>query len=481
MATNVNVEVVGGSAATLSVHEDGDVVTNDTTSGFFGTYFSAFYSDGSPYNVHITSADGLPFDIATLSVVDTGNTTDWIQIYALDVDGNPISSSLVDVHTVPTDVTQPFSAQLATLNYAGVYGIAITALNNSGGAFYFDSDAIGTIVVPPPPDVVAPMLVSSIPVDDAIGIAAGSDIVLTFDEDVFAATGNITLVNANDPSDNRVIPITDSQVVISGNTVTINPSADLKASGQYHVEIDAGALEDASGNAFAGISDPTELNFAVVADSGGGVTPPPPQPPTTVHTDENGNAVATDRAEHFIGTGEKTDFVTFPGLRSDYAITRNPDGTFTIQGPHAPDTLESIERLRFDDGVLALDVDANPGLAFRLYQAAFDRDPDPNGLGYWIERLDSGDIDSLWMSHAFILSDEFSDLYGDYRELPTDDFLTLLYQNILDRAPEDEGFAFWQQAVADGASYEWLLAVFSESQENQDNIAPAIQDGIWYA
>jgi hypothetical protein len=33
---------------------------------------------------------------------------------------------------------------------------------------------------------------------------------------------------------------------------------------------------------------------------------------------------------------------------------------------------------------VALDVDGAAGQAYRLYQAAFDRAPDKNGLGYWI-------------------------------------------------------------------------------------------------
>lgn len=228
--------------------------------------------------------------------------------------------------------------------------------------------------------------------------------------------------------------------------------------------------------------DGNDIVLTRTATGGGGSTPTPsPVVPIVIDVlpDSGKPIVAGPEAENFKGTAA-TDLVVFTGNRADYVITRNGDGTFTIKGPHAPDTLNSIERLQFDDGVLALDVDDNPGLAFRLYHAAFDRAPDLKGLGYWIAQLDSGAIDPLWMAHAFILSNEFSSLYGDYRQIPADDFLTLLYKNILGRTPEDQGFAFWRQAVAEGASYEWLLAAFSESNENQSNIAPIVSDGIWY-
>ncbi|WP_164203467.1 Ig-like domain-containing protein, partial [Stenotrophomonas maltophilia] len=44
------------------------------------------------------------------------------------------------------------------------------------------------------------------------------------------------------------------------NTVTINPSADLKPGTRYEVIVPAGAFTDATGNAFAGIAQ-NQLDF----------------------------------------------------------------------------------------------------------------------------------------------------------------------------------------------------------------------------
>jgi hypothetical protein len=52
---------------------------------------------------------------------------------------------------------------------------------------------------------------------------------------------------------------------VSGNTVTVNPPADLAAGTAYHVEIAAGAIKDLAGNNYAGISDGPTLNFATAA------------------------------------------------------------------------------------------------------------------------------------------------------------------------------------------------------------------------
>jgi hypothetical protein len=69
----------------------------------------------------------------------------------------------------------------------------------------------------------------------------------------------------------------------------------------------------------------------------------------------------------------------------------------------------------------------NGGKAYRLYQAAFDRVPDLEGLGYWIDQVDKGE--PLWnLAHGFITSEEFKLKYG---ENPTnEEYIQALYQNV---------------------------------------------------
>jgi hypothetical protein len=88
--------------------------------------------------------------------------------------------------------------------------------------------------------------------------------VLTFSENVQAGSGNITI---SDGSDSRVIDVTDgTQVTISGNQVTIDPTTDLNFASAYNVQIDSGALTDTAGNEYAGIGDDTTLNFDTAPD-----------------------------------------------------------------------------------------------------------------------------------------------------------------------------------------------------------------------
>lgn len=114
-------------------------------------------------------------------------------------------------------------------------------------------------------DVTAPTLRTSSPADNAAGVAVNANIVLTMSETVRVGTGNVTILNS-DGSIARTISVTDAtQVTVSGNSVTINPTNDLIAGAGYYVNIASGALMDAAGNVYAGLSGSTAFNFSTAA------------------------------------------------------------------------------------------------------------------------------------------------------------------------------------------------------------------------
>ena len=80
---------------------------------------------------------------------------------------------------------------------------------------------------------------------------------------------------------------------------------------------------------------------------------------------------------------------------------------------------------------------------------------------------------------GFVASAEFKALYGA-SPTPTQ-FVTKLYDNVLHRAPDAGGFAYWVGAVTSGnASMVDTLSSFSESAENKVQVTGAIQSGIEY-
>jgi hypothetical protein len=168
----------------------------------------------------------------------------------------------------------------------------------------------------------------------------------------------------------------------------------------------------------------------------------------------------------------------FSDVRANYTVSHNGSTwTVTHAGTDGTDTLTNAERLRFSDTKLAIDVEGNGGQAYRLYKAAFDREPDTPGLGYQMNELDKG-FSLSQVAAAFIASPEFQQKYG----AAVDDtaFITLLYRNVLDREPEAAGLQFHLNELAAGETRADLLTHFSESPENKANVLGLIDNGMVY-
>jgi len=116
---------------------------------------------------------------------------------------------------------------------------------------------------------------------------------------------------------------------------------------------------------------------------------------------------------------------------------------------------------------------------YRIYEAAFNRPADASGLGYWISQAQQGET-LVKIAEHFVNSQEFSSRYGDFVE--NDRFVEALYQNILDREPDDSGLQYWVQSLETGQnSKAVVLASFGNSTENIINLADDIAAGIQYS
>jgi len=141
--------------------------------------------------------------------------------------------------------------------------------------------------------------------------------------------------------------------------------------------------------------------------------------------------------------------------------------------------LDKVQRIKFSDAVLALDVDGTAGQGYRLYKAAFDRKPDAEGLGYWIGVLDQGNINTKDVAQGFLNSPEFIKLYG--ANSADTAFINKLYQFVLHRTPDAEGYKYWGDVLgASPSARAEVLRFFSNSAENVDQVASLVANGIQY-
>ena len=178
-------------------------------------------------------------------------TDDVFELYLPDKDLN--LGPVIDTLTGNFDqlgTVAPANA-FSTIGFAGKRGA--TGENNTPeiDEFRFAADVADVL----PLDFTAPVLVAT---DNASG--SKTQRVATFDEEIYAGTGDIRIVNETTPG-TTTITLPNPQVVFVGNTLTVTPTVPLIGGDTYHIEIDAGAVTDRNLNGFAGISSPTEWVF----------------------------------------------------------------------------------------------------------------------------------------------------------------------------------------------------------------------------
>ena len=107
-----------------------------------------------------------------------------------------------------------------------------------------------------------------------------------------------------------------------------------------------------------------------------------------------------------------------------------------------------------------------------MYQAALNRAPDTSGLAYWSGQLQTG-ANPEDVARGFTDSNEFKQLYGT---LNSTDFVTQLYANVLNRAPDAAGQKGWVDQLNAGATRQHVLIGFSDSTENHIKTAAVTHD-----
>ncbi len=94
----------------------------------------------------------------------------------------------------------------------------------------------------------------------------------------------------------------------------------------------------------------------------------------------------------------------------------------------------------------------------QLYVATFDRASEKAGLDYWL--YDSG-LNLEGIAESFFDQIETKERYPSY--LKTDEFITAVYRNLFDREPDEEGLKYWREELENGniPRNEFILAVIN--------------------
>tara|TARA_B100000902_G_scaffold398768_1_gene466781 strand:+ start:260 stop:1435 length:1176 start_codon:yes stop_codon:yes gene_type:complete len=178
------------------------------------------------------------------------------------------------------------------------------------------------------------------------------------------------------------------------------------------------------------------------------------------------------------GREDDLGLINYTKSSYEYEYIRNSTNSYMLNTEIGLEDITNIDTLVFIDksinvkediiGVFNLieSKDHITGKIFRLYNAALNRFPDRDGLEYWINNNTQGKDTYRTTATSFIHSQEFKMQYGINQS--NEAFINSLYNNILGRLPDIEGFNYWSNQIEKG--YETkseLLMGFSEAIENK--------------
>jgi hypothetical protein len=166
------------------------------------------------------------------------------------------------------------------------------------------------------------------------------------------------------------------------------------------------------------------------------------------------------------------------GKSSDYNFYNLGEDRYALKTDSGYDEITGVINLQFSDKTLNLEKDiagtfdqitglnTPSGEMFRLYNAAFARFPDADGLKYWIDQFSSGRNTRRVVAQSFLGSAEFIEKYGS--NVSDETYVNNLYKNVLGRDADTKGLNYWVGNLSSGIEtrYEALLG-FSESAENK--------------
>ena len=432
---------------------------------------------GAPVITGVTD-DVLP---TTGSVSDNGITNDA----TLTVAGTAKSGSAVTIYD--TDGTTAVGSGVAT---GGSFTITTSALGQGSHTLTARStDAAGNQSVASAAfhatiDTVAPAapVISSVSDDVApitgavldngstndttltfVGTAESGSAVTIYDTDGATVVGAGIAAGGN-------FTITTSALGSGSHTLTVRATdvAGNQSGGStaFHVTVDTVALPPVFGG-LGNLNFDGSMNLAGGAEANG-----------LVALFDGGTSIGTTVA----GGGGTWNFSTGPLTNSPHvftATTTDVAGNLSTVsgslqfGSTLPDTLIGGS----GNDILSGGVEGDwAGQAYRLYEATLARQPDPGGFDFWIGQLRSG-MSLTAAASGFTGSPEFQSTYGS---LDDTQFVTLLYNNVLHRAPDPGGLSFWLNQISTGESRSDVVLGFSESPEDKGNQQAGVQDYVHF-
>ena len=159
------------------------------------------------------------------------------------------------------------------------------------------------------------------------------------------------------------------------------------------------------------------------------------------------------------------------------ALQRNNDGTIflRIAGGENISINAEVKSIKVGDGEINYSGDSSPAKVMMMYEGLLGRSVEKSGLQFWNDHLNS-DQDLSAIASGIMASDEFN---SRLNASSNSEFVKYLYENVLDRQADEEGFNHHISSLNQGFSRENVASSFVISSEAIDRFEFNNPNGVW--
>ncbi|KMO36674.1 hypothetical protein VQ03_20140 [Methylobacterium tarhaniae] len=174
-----------------------------------------------------------------------------------------------------------------------------------------------------------------------------------------------------------------------------------------------------------------------------------------------------------VSGGAGFDVVNFAGSKSNFTTQIDLDKVTVFNAAsNSTTTINHAEYIKFGDGSVMINAaSTDQAVIARMYDAVLNRDADADGLHNWWAAHDNG-MSLQDIAHSFLTSPEFQAQSGN---LSDSAFVSLMYNNMLGRAPDQGGLENWTKELSHGMSREDLVINIAKSLEGANHSAETIK------
>jgi len=192
---------------------------------------------------------------------------------------------------------------------------------------------------------------------------------------------------------------------------------------------------------------------------------------TILYAEEGDDTASTEGAgtqNVFVHGGSGEDSISYQGSLYDYTITQDEGITYIrANGSTKTDILLNVESIQFDDATYTVVNEVQLTKIATLYQQVLDRQAEVDGFQYWAHDYANGESIGNIATNFVRSSEYFSNTGNAWDTMNNSQRIEVFYELMLGRASDETGKNFWLNALDNGMSIQQVAESFVDSIEMQ--------------